>query len=383
MVTPPIIDIDAFLQNVSEEEPSGPAAREHPDLSRSFYAIREARNAATNSEKMIAKFALMTDEEIQQELAGRSDDPRRPPDWGKVFDLSQQLLSSQSKDLWVVSWLIEAAIRLEGIVGLRDGLNLCASIVEKFWSTIHPRPEDDEDGARYTVSQLDGLNATVPAILEASPILPNDSRFTWRSYRAALSIENDPPEVRALKIEAGAITLQMFTTAMHQVGAETLMTIKEDIEAALESVSHFDNIMQTTCGYDRDGSIAPSMTNIAELLSKIKNDFAEMSAFVLDQDNATDSEVTVAEQSGVMSTGQAIASKPVMSREDAFQHLLKVADYFRKTEPHSPVSYALEQAVRWGRMPLPDLLLDLVGDNETLQSMYRRMGIIPTKNDDY
>ncbi len=100
MASPATIDIDRFLNQISEEEPSGPPAREHPDLSRSFYAVREARNGALNAERMIAKFALMTDDEIQQELAGRSDDPRRPPDWGKVYDLSEQMLVNQSKDLW-------------------------------------------------------------------------------------------------------------------------------------------------------------------------------------------------------------------------------------------------------------------------------------------
>jgi type VI secretion system protein ImpA len=72
--------------------------------------------------------------------------------------------------------------------------------------------------------------------------------------------------------------------------------------------------------------------------------------------------------------------RPVASRDEALQHLLRVADYFRKAEPHSPVSYALEQAVRWGRMPLPDLLKDLVSDESVLQEVFKRMGI--TRPDD-
>ena len=59
------------------------------------------------------------------------------------------------------------------------------------------------------------------------------------------------------------------------------------------------------------------------------------------------------------------ASRPdwrptVRTREDAFRALLQVADYFKRTEPHSPVAYSLEQAVRWGRMPLPELLTELI-----------------------
>ena len=42
-----------------------------------------------------------------------------------------------------------------------------------------------------------------------------------------------------------------------------------------------------------------------------------------------------------------------LEQEDAFRVLTSVADYFRRTEPHSPISFLLERAVRWGRLPLP------------------------------
>jgi type VI secretion system protein ImpA len=65
----------------------------------------------------------------------------------------------------------------------------------------------------------------------------------------------------------------------------------------------------------------------------------------------------------------------VATREDAFRALLQVADFFRRTEPHSPVSYALEQAVRWGRMPLPELFGELISDEAIRTELFRRIGI--------
>ena len=47
-------------------------------------------------------------------------------------------------------------------------------------------------------------------------------------------------------------------------------------------------------------------------------------------------------------------------REDAFSTLMQVADFFRRTEPQSPIPYLLEQAVRWGKMPLPELLNEML-----------------------
>jgi type VI secretion system protein ImpA len=54
---------------------------------------------------------------------------------------------------------------------------------------------------------------------------------------------------------------------------------------------------------------------------------------------------------------------------------MRVAEFFRRTEPHSPVSYALEQAVRWGRMPLPELIRELVTDESVRRDFFRRTGM--------
>ena len=52
-----------------------------------------------------------------------------------------------------------------------------------------------------------------------------------------------------------------------------------------------------------------------------------------------------------------------------------IAAFFRQTEPHSPIPYTLEQTVRWGRMPLPDLLAELIPDSNARQHYFRMVGI--------
>jgi type VI secretion system protein ImpA len=62
-------------------------------------------------------------------------------------------------------------------------------------------------------------------------------------------------------------------------------------------------------------------------------------------------------------------------REQAFKTLLQLADFFRRNEPHSPLSYTIEQAVRWGRMPLPDLMDESIADENARQNVFRLAGI--------
>ena len=72
---------------------------------------------------------------------------------------------------------------------------------------------------------------------------------------------------------------------------------------------------------------------------------------------------------------RSLVSANVETRQEAFQTLLRVSEYFRQAEPHSPISYALEQVVRWGRMSLPELLSELVADRSAREEIFRRAGI--------
>jgi type VI secretion system protein ImpA len=46
----------------------------------------------------------------------------------------------------------------------------------------------------------------------------------------------------------------------------------------------------------------------------------------------------------------------------ALQQLRIVAEFFRRTEPHSPVAYLAERAASWGEMPLHVWLRAVIKD---------------------
>ena len=62
--------------------------------------------------------------------------------------------------------------------------------------------------------------------------------------------------------------------------------------------------------------------------------------------------------------------------------MLRVAEFFRTTEPHSPISYTLEEAVRRGRLSFVDLFKELVPNDETRVDLLRRAGIAPPPNEE-
>jgi type VI secretion system protein ImpA len=71
------------------------------------------------------------------------------------------------------------------------------------------------------------------------------------------------------------------------------------------------------------------------------------------------------------------AADAVATREDALRQLEHLAEFFRRTEPQSPLSYTLADAVRRARLPLPDLLTEVMGDDSSRAALLSALGIRP------
>ncbi|KKO00274.1 hypothetical protein LCGC14_0130400, partial [marine sediment metagenome] len=46
-----------------------------------------------------------------------------------------------------------------------------------------------------------------------------------------------------------------------------------------------------------------------------------------------------------------------------------------KTEPHSPMSYTIEQVIRWSELSLPELLNELITDSDARTGYFKLSGI--------
>ena len=71
---------------------------------------------------------------------------------------------------------------------------------------------------------------------------------------------------------------------------------------------------------------------------------------------------------------------PIKTRQEGFRRLVEVSEYFRRTEPHSPVSYLVERAVKWGRMPLEAWLEDVIKEVGVLDNLRETLGLKPSSN---
>jgi len=368
MASPEVLDFAKLLAPILGENPAGKPLREQVSHDSIYYKLKDARSAARAAEWSL----LFSDE---------SGAAQQQPDWRPILQSAPKVLAEQSKDLEVTGWLIEALAREHGFAGLRDGFRLARGLVEGFWDGLYPLP--DEEGMSTRVAPLAALNGVdgdgvlIAPILSA-PITQVGGRgaVSVQDYRQALEVDRiEDPDKRAQRIAQGVATMDQVREAVRATSAEFFRNLLEDIDGCAEEWNHLSRELDERCGLGPDGVPAsPPSSNIRNTLQTCRESVGQIARDVLGGAEASGAgAVAEATEAGKAVT----AGGKIQSREAAFRMLLQVAEFFRRTEPHSPVSYALEQAVRWGRMSLPELWSELFPDEGTRGQAFKWLGIRP------
>jgi type VI secretion system protein ImpA len=371
MASSEILDFTRLLEPIVGDNPAGLPLRADFSPSSIYYRIKDARAAARASERS------MVFEEDRQQVGA--------PDWKPVLELGCQVLAEQSKDIEIAAWMTESLVRQYGYAGLRDGFRLLRELIERFWDNLYPLP--DEDGLHGRLAPLAGLNGEGSDGVLIRPIFNvpltsdgNIQALSYADYQQAADLSRlTDPDKRAQRISQGAITSQMFDQAILETSAEVLHNHMDDVLAALSEFEQLGAELDGRCGNDERGhSLAPPSSSIRQALESCRDLLQSVCQGRLPEE-AADKPLGEEAADGVAPPeGQTKKmAGPIQSREDAFRSLLLVADFFKRTEPHSPISYALEQAVRWGRMSLPDLLVELIPEEQSRLQLFKLVGISP------
>lgn len=380
MGSPNVLDFDKLLAPIPGDNPCGEDIRADLSPTSLYQAIRFARRAAGDAERQLAK----------------SEDPSAPgaPDptssWRVVSTKGIEVLVGKSKDLEIATWMIEALVRSDGFVGLRDGLRLVRELSEQYWDQLFPLPSDDE-GLLPRVGKLRGLNGedspgTLIQPMRTTPLFQSDDGavVTLVVHEEAMSLASLDDEKREARIAEGALTVDKIESIASGM-VEQLRQTRDDLREALDELDKLSQILESRCGNDAEGNpVAPQTGYISSTLKScldIVEPLCREAEAPSDDSSAEESQSS--ENSGESdsdtasaASGGSSASSGGMTREKAFKQMLELAKYFKKTEPHSPLGWTLEHWVKLGRMDLPQLMTALpMSDEGTRKTLATFVGI--------
>ncbi|WP_086931407.1 type VI secretion system protein TssA [Agarilytica rhodophyticola] len=368
MASQQIIDVESLLQPISEDSPTGDDIREDRSATSQYQIIKSERNQARAAER-------------QSIHDGESTEAAQH--WQKITELAPQIIQENSKDLEVASWYAEAMIRRYGFAGLRDAFSLIQGLLENFWENLHPMP--DEYGIETRVSCLSGLNGEGAEGVMIAPIRKvqltegeNPGPYSLWQYHQALDIQKAPDEeARQAKIASLGFDLDEIDKSVTQSSETFYVDIRDDIESCIEIYKSVGLKLDELCGIHE----APPTRTIVEILTECLGVVNHIGKLKLpteagEVENDAGGESAGGENAGAAATQQVVVAKgPIANRDDAFKQLIEIAEFFRKTEPHSPVSYVLQKAVKWGNMPLGDLINELIPDNSSREHFSELTGV--------
>jgi len=349
-----LLDIQGLLTPIDGENSCGQDLREtsNPD----YQTLKDTRRAIAGLARS-RKFDSDANHEINTH-------------WQTIFNLAPKVIKEQAKDLEVAAWLTESALRLHGYAGLRAALTLSKGLVNQFWDNLYPLP--DEDGIETRVYPLSGLNGEDGS---GTLILPlknvelsedDDQPFTFNLYSRCLEAETiTDPEARQQRNESIGMTIQAINSQVNASSNQFYQSMIEDIEVSLVNFNEMTTILDEKCGLadsPPSSAIKKTLEGVLETLKSLtKNKLAIMEESTNDTDESNTSSAVTPQSAAPVHQASA-ATGPIASRQDALNNLLLVANYFRQTEPHSPLCGALERVVKWGNMSLQALMIELIPD---------------------
>jgi type VI secretion system protein ImpA len=251
-----------------------------------------------------------------------------------------------------------------------------AGLVETYWETLYPLP--DEDGIATRVAPITGLNGEGGDGTLIQPLRklllferPDGTPVYFWQYEqsAEVSAIGDAAR-RQQRLDAGVAPFEEIETAA-RAAVPRFRVIRNSARRAAEGWAALSTVLEAKAGRD-----APPTSRVRDLLARIH----EVAARYVGEEPEAPAELQEAPPAAVPAIGgaapQAVPGR-LESREDALRLLGEVAEFFRRTEPHSPLAYTLNEAARRARLSWPELLAEVVPDLGTRAAIFTTLGIRP------
>lgn len=349
------LDPELLLKPIDDAQPTGRDLRSAGDDAALYYRLKETRFGARARERQ-------ADAEAEGAV--------QPPEWKVLFDGAISLLQTKTKDLEIATWLIEAALRLRGFAGLAFSIRVLDGLIARYWDTLHSIDSETPAEKAAPIAGLNGVDAE-GALIQPIRLAP-------------LSTGGTPPAglwlwQQAQRGGAESAAAKLLAEAVKSTPRDRFVALSRDLESAWSAFRQLSGRLDEVCG-----SEAPPLSTIRTVLEEAREALRQISGVepelervepVAAEEPAADDDA--ADTRTAAAPVAAADPRRLETRDDALRELGRIAAFFREREPSSPISYALETLIRRARLPLADLLRELIPDEAVRKSALAMAGIAP------
>ncbi|KOO13157.1 type VI secretion protein [Vibrio xuii] len=399
-----MVDIESLLAPISDEAETGTYLK----LDRSAY--RSLRNSYNTAQSSFRQLIETPDASSDEALLDANDS-----NWAQLRQDAFDALTKSTKDIELLGWYIASQLfTAKPYQALADSTKVLTEFVERYWSTLHPTlPENklkssDEQGiarelAEFRIKpllQLVGESNDSTALFMPLQLISLIDEITYGDYLRAersgelANLKEAAQSRYSSEVEETVMLLsqnyQHFSQAEAAIAKEcqsigvtptSFRFVKANIANSINAIRFLTE--EKFASWPLDEEFLPRKEETVEEVqaevtpeANIAEPLAEMTAVsnntqsvepAAPTSNATANGASPSPNQALVTNATAFTSVGnLASRDHAFQELRKIAEYFKATEPHSPISFLLERAIRWGYMSLPELLQEMTGGNSSV-----------------
>lgn len=320
------------------------------DLARLLDEISPDSPCGENLEEDTA-FLQLEDEArfVEERQMGDTILAAEEPDWKVVRNLSLGLLE-KTRDIQIAMHLTTALIRTDGFQGLDQGLTLMNEWLRKYWDTVYPVQDPEDDSPILRINTLNSLNdfVLIRKPLNFIPLTQTPlGNYCWQDIEIAEGKKPAPKE--------GELTeMPIIDAAFNETDFEALKSLEKSIKHAEEQAKEIIDIVIEKA----DAINAPDLLALISLLQNIHKFVEEKIQYKENLEGiSSDDTEGVATSEG----GESIKRKKagINSREDVKKAIDEICNYFERNEPSSPVPLMLLRAKKMVTMDFMEILRDM------------------------
>jgi type VI secretion system protein ImpA len=277
---------------------------------------------------------------------GQSTPLNADTDWRAINDAALDALGT-SRDFRLLAHVAAAKLRLEGLQPLVDSLGIASRWLENYFDDVYPRIDDDAVRRKNALNYFADRMAVVDALRRVTLVSNRQlGSFNLRHVEIAAGRQTPAEE------DAGStVTEALINGAFSAAPQEDLGQLVASIDAGLSALKSIELVMVAKQGVQA----APDTRPLSEVMARMRDVVAKhLRAPAVEGGDESGAE-------GATSAGGVPGQ--IRSREDAIRSLDAVAEFFRRSEPSSPVPMFVERAKRLIARDFLEVLAELAPDS--------------------
>jgi type VI secretion system protein ImpA len=287
------------------------------------------------------------------------------------------LLKNKSKDLRLAVWLAEAAAKQDHLRGLAESLRLLAGLCDDYWDLgLYPEADDGDHDQR--IGNLAWILGRIPTLLREMPLTEGRntaySTIDFETARKQASRAGDSNQGR----QPEGVKLADMETARNKNSVAFMNQFRTDADECMAALMQLEQVADARLGPDSPGFSAAR--DAVQVMQRAMPAGVATAAPVAASDVVHDAgPVSGGAVMAPVTQALSVPAGALQSRAQALAQLRQVAEFFRLTEPYSPVSYFADKAADAGSQDLHTWLRAVVKDSGSLAHIEELLGVKPAE----